>query len=112
MLLRHTFEHVGADTRRAASKGQILTLEFTFQLAEALDNDLLQFPALGELDGVGKVETAYVATSADAGGEEVLAIGIDLGGGDVVGVHVGNMLSIVTTKRFVEEKNRTRHGAF
>lgn len=94
MLFGHAFGHVGTNAGFVATERQVLAFEFTIQFAESLHNELLLFTALLELDRGGKVEAADGATSAASGSEKVLAVRVDLGSRDVIGVHVRHVLGI------------------
>ena len=66
----------------------VVTLEFTSHVEESLDDESLDLTSLFERVARGKSESSNGSTSSASGGENVLTGGIDLGAGDVVGVHV------------------------
>lgn len=73
---------------------EVLTLELTFELVQALHNNTLGLATLLEAAGRGKGQSPDGATSAAASGQDVFAIGVDLGLGQLVHVHAGGMLGI------------------
>jgi len=75
-------------------EGEVVTLEFTVHGEEAFNDEALNLTSLFEGVARGKSESSNGSSGSASGGDDVAASGVDLGIGDVRGVHVGRVLGV------------------
>lgn len=72
-------------------EGVVVTSKISLEFQESLNNEFLNFTALGERVARGELEATDGTASSAAGSQDVLASRINLGIAEVIGVHVSGM---------------------
>ena len=77
-----------------STEGEVISLELTLHGEKSLDDESLDFTSLVEGVAGGKSESSNGSSGSASSGENVVASGVNLGGRDVGGVHVGRVAGV------------------
>jgi len=88
----------------------VVTSKISFEFQESLNNEFLNFTALGERVAWGELEATDGTASSAAGSQDVLTSRVNLGGAEVIWVHVSGMSvpGLVTVVALVNDMVKER----